>query len=104
MRSKRKCFLLKYSVFIVEKPVIKKKVQREVLPSNYHCSLPLTRIDLSMYDIDLPPMSTSVNTAPMDVEPTVTCKSIHSHEFYTIIIAFSITDFFNSIRTNKCIK
>lgn len=50
----------------------KKKVQRPVLPHEYHCSLSLSRIDLSMYNIDLP---TTANTLPMDLEMDLTVSS-----------------------------
>jgi hypothetical protein len=87
-------FFHKFFIVIVEKPVTKKKVNRPPLPSEYHCSLKLTRIDLSMYDLDLPPITTSANTIPMDVESTVTSKFICLKEFYSMIIVFSITIYF----------
>jgi len=65
-----------FSVLIVEKTVIKKKVKRPVLPSEYHCSISLLRIDLSMYDIDLPAVKTSVDNLPMNIESTMTSKFI----------------------------
>ncbi|CAF1613840.1 unnamed protein product [Adineta ricciae] len=43
----------------LDKDVKKKKVVRPSLPTEYSCSLPLTRIDLSMYDLDLPPLPTT---------------------------------------------
>ncbi|UJR35659.1 hypothetical protein I4U23_028409 [Adineta vaga] len=46
----------------IEKSVTKKKVKRPILPPEYRCSLSLLRIDLSMYDLDLPPpVTTSMN-------------------------------------------
>jgi hypothetical protein len=53
----------------------KKKVQRPVLPREYHCSLSLSRIDLSMYNIDLPTTAVSANTLPMDLEMDLTVSS-----------------------------
>ncbi|CAF0867335.1 unnamed protein product [Adineta ricciae] len=58
----------------LDKDVKKKKVVRPSLPTEYRCSLPLTQIDLSMYDLDLPPLPTTssitteslVTTSPSD--------------------------------------
>jgi hypothetical protein len=50
---------------------IKKKVKRPCLPPEYRCSLSLSPIDLSTYDLDL-----SALNLPMDIETTVTGELI----------------------------
>ncbi|CAF3620216.1 unnamed protein product [Rotaria sordida] len=56
----------------VEKDVPKKKVKRPILPPEYRCSISLSRIDLSMYNLDLPAIVTSSSPSSMDIESIVT--------------------------------
>ena len=43
----------------------KKKNMRPDVPPEYQCSIFLTRIDLSLYDVDLPDAATSTTTSPV---------------------------------------
>ncbi|CAF3984115.1 unnamed protein product, partial [Rotaria sp. Silwood1] len=62
----------------VEKNIIKKKVKRPILPPEYHCSISLSRIDLSMYNLDLPAIDTSTSNTSMVMKSTVTTSSSDS--------------------------
>ncbi|CAF5010251.1 unnamed protein product, partial [Rotaria magnacalcarata] len=62
----------------VQKTIVKKKVQRPILPPEYKCELSLPQIDLSMYNIDLPPIYISNNPVPMDTESTSTTSPFTS--------------------------
>ena len=64
-----------YFILVTDKSASKKIVKRPLLPIEYHCSIPLSRIDLSMYDLDLFPIGGSTSTSPMDLELTTTGKN-----------------------------
>ena len=55
----------------------KKKKLRPDLPPEYQCSIFLTRIDLSLYDIDLPDTATSTTTSPVIFDPQTTLGESH---------------------------
>ncbi|CAF2392085.1 unnamed protein product [Rotaria sp. Silwood2] len=62
----------------VEKNVTKNKVKRPILPPEYHCSISLSRIDLSMYNLDLPAIPISTSTSSMNMESTGTTSPSNS--------------------------
>ena len=73
----------------VDKDVKKKKVVRPSLPTEYRCSLSLTRIDLSMYDLDLPPLPTT---------SSITTESLGTSEYCRLIFQNNSIDCSSTIR------